>query len=461
MKKLKEIVDLLAPVLKFDVVYTASLTESGGMVLFMVKKNGKKMLAAIKKKKDTASDMEKFEGEMCVCGEYDVKMCPLVPGNASVLREVCPWTCPSPVGKNSAFGLGDRLGNATPGHIRAVSKFDIVPVFAQQSVREMSRTGRISQQVMDDVTWAVFREHYTGLFGADADHLKMEEDIRKGFEAGFTMFTIDPSEHINNLAETLSSKYLPAIRYVVRMYQYLSNLEGSREFDFEVSVDETELPTSPRAHLFIITQLVKNGVKITGLAPRFTGEFQKAIDYIGDVGKFTEELKQHVIIAKEFGGYKISIHSGSDKFSIFPAVGEVAGGLFHEKTAGTSYVEAIRVIAGKSPELYREIHKFALTKFEDDRASYHVTTDLSIIPDVDKLADSELEKLLNENNCRQLIHITYGSVLQERDESGKFRFRGRIMEVLDINEKEYFKVLDEHFSRHMRCLGLKKKTPDF
>ncbi len=501
MGELKEIVDVLEPVLKFDRFYQSSLTEAGGIVLFMIRKNGKKLLVAVKK--NAASDMERFEGEMCVYGEYDVKICPLTPGNASILREMCPFIVPSPVGKNSAFGLGDRLGNATPGHIRAVSKFDVVPVFAQQSVREMSRTERTPQQVMDDVTWAVFREHYTGLFGADADHLKTEKDIRKGFEAGFTMFTTDPSDHINNLADTLSIgkleeafndlfenngekqglmdtylkgkfplqmsfseeevkreavKYLPAIRHVLRMYEYLLNLEGSREFDFEVSVDETELPTSPRAHLFIITQLSKNGVKITGLAPRFAGEFQKAIDYIGDVGKFKEELRQHVVIAGEFGSYKISIHSGSDKFSIFPVVGEVAEGLFHEKTAGTSYVEAMRVIAEKAPELYREIHKFGLRRFKEDRASYHVTTDLSVIPDVDKLADSELVKLLNENNSRQLIHITYGSVLQAKDENDKFRFRGRIMEVLDINEEEYFKVLDEHFSRHMKCLGLKEKT---
>ena len=128
MEELKEIVDVVEPVLKFDGFYQSSLMEAGGIVLFMIKKNGKKLLVAVKK--EAASDMERFEGEMCVCGEYDVKICPLTPGNASILREMCPFIVPSPVGKTSAFGLGDRLGNATPGHIRAVSKFEVVPVFA-------------------------------------------------------------------------------------------------------------------------------------------------------------------------------------------------------------------------------------------------------------------------------------------------------------------------------------------
>jgi hypothetical protein len=377
-----------------------------------------------------------------------------------------------------------------------------VPVFAQQSVREMSRTGSTPRQVMDYATWAIFQEHYTGTFGADADHLKTDDDIKETFEAGFTMFTIDTSDYINDKAARLSPeqleeafaclfdsddekrefmdaylhcefplqisfsveeikrkacKYLPALRRIIKMHQYLSQLRGKRQFDFEVSIDETDVPTSPKDHLFIITQLVNHGVEITGLAPRFTGEFQKAIDYIGNTEKFAEELKQHAAIAKQFGDYKISIHSGSDKFSIFPIVGKVTKGLFHEKTAGTSYLEAIRVIARKAPALYRRIHKFALTRFEKDRASYHVTTNLAAIPDVDSLTDNELEKLLDDNDARQLIHITYGSVLQAKDENGKPLFRKRIMEVLDENEEEYFEFLDKHISRHMKCLGLREK----
>jgi hypothetical protein len=448
------------------------------------------------------SNIRKFEGEEIAHQGYVVKTCPLNSANAASLRELCPSTKPVPIGSKTAFGLGDRLGNATPGHIRAVRKFEVVPVFAQQSVREMSRTGSTPRQVMDHATWAIFQEHYTGTFGADADHLKTEDDIKETSEAGFTMFTIDTSDYINDEAVRLSPeqleetfarlfdsddekqefmdaylhcefplqisfseeeikrkacKYLPALRRIIKMHQYLSQLRGKLRFDFEVSIDETDVPTSPKDHLFIVTQLANHGVEITGLAPRFTGEFQKAIDYIGDTEKFAEELKRHAAIAKQFGDYKISIHSGSDKFSIFPIVGKVTKGLFHEKTAGTSYLEAIRVIAKNAPAFYRRIHKFALTRFEKDRASYHVTTNLAAIPDVDSLTDDELEKLMDDNDARQLIHITYGSVLQAKDENGKSLFRKGIMEVLDENEEEYFELLDKHISRHMKCLGLGEK----
>ncbi len=522
MKKLREVVDKLNPILKPDKFYPASLTETDGTVLFLIKRDGKKLLVIAVPETGDRSNIRKFEGEEIAHQGYVVKTCPLNSANAASLRELCPFTKPVPIGLKTAFGLGDRLGNATPGHIRAVRKFEVVPVFAQQSVREMSRTGSTPRQVMDHATWAIFQEHYTGTFGADADHLKTEDDIKETSEAGFTMFTIDTSDYINDEAVRLSPeqleetfarrfdsddekqkfmdaylhcefplqisfseeeikrkacKYLPALRRIIKMHQYLSQIHphlspppsrgrikeggdklgGKRRFDFEVSIDETDVPTSPKDHLFIVTQLVNHGVEITGLAPRFTGEFQKAIDYIGNKEKFAEELKRHAAIAKQFGGYKISIHSGSDKFSIFPIVGKVTKGLFHEKTAGTSYLEAIRVIAKNAPALYRRIHEFALTRFEKDRASYHVTTNLAAIPDVDSLTDDELEKLLDDNDVRQLIHITYGSVLQAKDENGKSLFRKGIMEVLDENEEEYFELLDKHISRHMKCLGLEEK----
>jgi hypothetical protein len=502
MKELRKVADKLNPILKPDKLYPASLTEMDGAVLFLIKRDGKKLLVAAAAENGDKANIGKFEGEEITHQGYAVKTCPLNSANAASLRELCPFLKPVAIGSKTAFGLGDRLGNATPGHIRAVRKFEVVPVFAQQSVREMSRTGSTPRQVMDYAAWAVFQEHYTSTFGADADHLKTEGDIKETSEAGFTMFTIDTSDYINDDAVRLAPeqleeafsrlfssddekqefmdaylhsefplqisfseeeikreacKYLSALRRIIELYRYLSQLRGKCRFDFEVSIDETDVPTSPKDHLFIVTQLSNHGVGITGLAPRFTGEFQKAIDYIGDTEKFAEELKQHTAIAKQFGNYKISIHSGSDKFSIFPIVGEVTKGLFHEKTAGTSYLEAIRVIAGNAPALYRRIHKFALTRFEKDRASYHVTTNLAAIPGVDSLPDDELKKLMDDNDARQLIHITYGSVLQAKDENGKSLFRERIMKILDENEDEYFELLDKHISRHMRCLGLREK----
>ncbi len=499
-----EIDKTFRPLLKFDKFYPDSLTEREGTILFLIKKGGKKLLVIAEARDTVKSDIEKFEGEEYACEDYQVKVCPLTSPNAASLRKLCPFTRPVAVGNKTGFGLGDRLGNATPGHVRAASKFNVVPVFAQQSIREMTRTGRTPQQVMDEAAWGIFQEHYTRPFGADADHLKTTEDIETCFKAGFTMFTVDPSDHINNQADGMSVeelesafeglfddrkqkefllntylgrtfeseglqssfkdeeikrasvKYLQAIKQVIKMYKHLSQLHGEKPFDFEVSIDETDLPTLTSDHFFIITQLKEQGVKVTSLAPRFVGEFQKAIDYIGDIQKFTSVLEQHTAIARQYGNYKLSIHSGSDKFSIFGVVGRVTQGLFHEKTAGTSYLEAIRTVARKVPDFYRQIHKFALSRFEQDRVSYHVTTDLKAIPDVDQIADEELEELFDEDNTRQLIHITYGSVLQAKDENDQYIFRDRLMQILDKNEEEYFGLLERHISRHMESLGLGK-----
>lgn len=207
--------NIFGPALRFDKFYPASLTEAAGAILFMVKKGGKKLLVVAEKEPDSSdtettdrdkcnkqgskkiSPLEKFEGEDYTCQDYQAKVCPLTSPNAASLREVCPFTRPVPIGTRTGFGLGDRLGNATPGHVRAVNKYDVVPVFAQQSIGEMTRTGRTPQQVMDEATWGVFQKHYTGPFEADADHLKTIEDIEACFKAGFTMFTVDPSDYIN------------------------------------------------------------------------------------------------------------------------------------------------------------------------------------------------------------------------------------------------------------------------
>ena len=235
------------------------------------------------------------------------------------------------------------------------------------------------------------------------------------------------------------------------MFKFLKESK-KEEFDFEVSVDETSTPTSPLAHIFIVEELRRRDVEFTNLALRFVGDWQKAIDYIGDLNLLDRELHLHGEIARKFGGYKLSLHSGSDKFSVYPLFYKNTEGLFHVKTAGTSYLEEIKVIAMKDPKLYREIHKFALTVFERDRASYHVTTDLSKIPNIDELSDDELMNLFNDPNSRQLIHITYGSVLNAKDEDGNYRFKDRIFRILFKNEEEHYHLLSEHIGKHLKLL---------
>lgn len=499
------VIDYFKEHLDFAKYYEKSLTVAGNAYLFMAKKSsGEKSLVAVLKKKSDSAVFERFTGSEALFGDYAVKVCPLTPENASALRESCPFTKPSAAGAKTAFGFGDRLGNSTPGHARAAAEFSVFPVFAQQSVREMSRTGKTPSEVLDDAAWGVFQENYRKGYGADADHLKTVEDLRAAVKAGFTMFTVDPSEHISDNADEMKRdeldsrfdslfenqkqkknlldfylnysfeklsitfsytdikreavKYLPAVRHACFLYDELAGMKGGAPFDFEVSIDETSKPTTEKSHIFIITRLLESGVHITSLAPRFPGEFQKGIDYRGDAEELKRALKNHRTISMENGNYKLSIHSGSDKFSIFPLIGKITHKKFHGKTAGTSYIEAVRVAARKSPKLYRQIHEFALEKFEEDRHSYQVTTDLSKIPELSFVPDEGLEELLDSDDCRQLIHITYGSVLQVKDSGGNYLFRDRLMGVLDRNEEDYYEALRKHFVKHLQEFGLKRKT---
>jgi len=490
-------------------IYERSARKNGGEIFLLKRvRRGRRLLVF---SADGGEPGKGFAGEISqedIEGNtVKIKVCGATEDNAKRLREVFPFTKPRPLGLKTSFGMGDRMGIATPGHVRATRGFNIFPIYAQQSIREMERTGRTPENVMDDACWAVFQEGWTRSFGADADHLKTEKDVRDTAAAGFTFFTIDPSDHLNFAADSLSGselgaafdalfsdseiksflierysepfmlrdpesgateqfkydsdelrriavKFLPAVRHTVRMYRLLLEIFiDADRFDFEMSVDETPAPTTPKEHLFVAVELKRAGVPVQSLAPRYTGEFQKGIDFIGDRDEFKQGLESHALIARCMGPYKLSIHSGSDKFSIFPIVGKTTRGLYHEKTAGTSYLAAIRVVARRNPSLYREIHEFALERFETDRASYHVTTKLDMIPNVNNIADDHLEYLFDSIDARQLIHITYGSVLTYRNEEGSLVFYDRIMDTLDEYEEEHYSELEAHFRRHMESLG--------
>jgi hypothetical protein len=162
------------------------------------------------------------------------------------------------------------------------------------------------------------------------------------------------------------------------------------------------------------------------------------------------------MIAKDYGNYKISIHSGSDKFSVFPSMGELAGEGLHLKTAGTSWLEAMRLVARRSPSLYREMHQYALSIFYEATKLYHVTTDLGKIPSLDRQKDRNLPKFLDQEDSRQLIHLTYGYLLNARNKDGQYLFRERFFRTLTDFEEEYWALLEKHIGRHLTSLGLKK-----
>ena len=384
----------------------------------------------------------------------------------------------TPLSLTPSFGFGDRLGLATPGHIAAVRGTKFAPVFAQQSVRENARTGRTPQQVMDDARRAVEAAKWEAPWGADADHLKTVGDIPPFIEAGYTFFTVDPGKHVDNAADTdpvdvlknkvaglnreeLSvlylnqngnqtwgrfeaeslmravAKYGRAIQHAVAMFKRLTEMKDA--FDFEVSVDETDSPTTPLEHYFIANELTRQGVKFTSLAPRFIGRFEKGVDYIGNLNALDAELAKHAAVTSHFGTYKLSLHSGSDKFSVYPLIARHWGERIHVKTAGTSYLEALRTFAIYEPDLFLKIYSLGRECYETDRRSYHVSAQLEMLP-----STRDLPALLNDFHAREVLHVTFGSALA--------KFGAEIRSALGNHADAYNTGLQLHFEKHLLLL---------
>lgn len=448
--------------------------------------------AALKKEEDPADERryvypQSVHEDVCIARENgrDVLVVagearPLDHAAAEYLRERFPFTKPTPVlRRERTVGVGDRLGIAGPGHLRVFEAYDATPVLAQQSMRELTLTHRTYEDVLDCATFAVFREDFRHGFGADGDHLKKPEEVAYALRLGYTMITLDCSEHIRGdggsaaVSDEMRARYLQktfdvgegvtlaftpeelgsilhiygeAIDFAVSIWEEFF-VRGGAQADFEISIDETETPTTPLQHFFVANELIRRGVRPATLAPRFCGQFQKGIDYIGDLKRFDEEMAVHAVLARHFG-YKLSIHSGSDKFSVFPSIGRHTHGVFHVKTAGTNWLEAMRVVAQKDPALYRQVHAYGLAAFPEATRYYHVTTNLQNIPALDTLDDAQLPALFDNNDARQLIHITYGLILDHGD------FKERLYALWSRHAEAYAQALERHIGRHVRELGV-------
>jgi tagaturonate epimerase len=472
--------------------------ENGCSYHYLKKESEKKLLVAAS---DEASLPDGFTGDKHLHPGRHYLVCDLSPANAAALRSALPLTKPATVGSRNSFGFGDRLGDAGAAHLRSLGDSGFMPVIAQQSIRELDRTRRSAQEVMDAATWAVLQEGYTGGFGADADHLKTFADIDRMMEAGFTMYTIDPSDHVDNrvvemdenaLQKAFSElpweklndtpdaflkryedvtfplnyditlqvsrqaalqaavKYGRVILHTLEMYRYLKATYAQFDSEIELSVDETPHPTTPEEHLIIASELKRLDVELVSLAPRFCGDFEKGIDFKGDIEEFKREYLLHQAIAASYGGYKLSVHSGSDKFQVYDAIGKLGVGTVHVKTAGTSYLEALRAIALTDPGLLREIFAFSLDRFETDRKTYHISADVNKLADPDSYSDDDLPGLLDNNHARQVFHVTFGSVLTEQTPGDSFTYRDRLMKVLSENDKVYEDCLYRHFRKHIQ-----------
>jgi hypothetical protein len=450
--------------------------------------------------------LRQFSGEHeAFSGNYVLFVGPADRANGRSLRSALPWLQPVPLALATSAGFGDRLGLATPGHVQALRAAasragrGLAPIFAQQSVREMARTNRSPDDVMADATWGAFEAGWRQPIGADADHLKTPADIDACAAAGFSFFTFDPGDHVDSAAdsdspgevrrkvadlpwadlestpedlrrryaslaadveggrirlseeavERAAAKYGRAIAHVAKMYRHLA--AKGVPYEVEVSVDETETPTTHGEHYYFASELKRLGVKWVSLAPRYVGRFEKGVDYIGDLDALRADLAGHAAIARALGPYKLSLHSGSDKFSVYPLIVEAARGRsdsgrsgsggVHLKTAGTSYLEALRAIARVEPALFRAIAALGLERYPTDRATYHVSAEASRVPALSTLADEALPGLLDLFDARQVLHVTFGSALAQ--------FGPDLKAALRAHEAEHYAALERHFIRHL------------
>ncbi|PIP16513.1 MAG: hypothetical protein COX46_01760 [bacterium (Candidatus Ratteibacteria) CG23_combo_of_CG06-09_8_20_14_all_48_7] len=463
--------------------YPESFQQRDSASFLMVRDEQQKYLAVL------GEGSKRFEGTAL---SDNLRLCPLNGRNAALIREIFPELKPGPASKKISFGFGDRLGLATPAHIKSLGNRPVFPVFAQQSVRENNRTKRTFQNIVDDAFWGCFQAGYIGPFGADADHLKEISQIKEAISAGYSMFTIDLSDYLNpppplsspargedslttslplegggvgggdmenffkDKEYTIAGKsyrfslpeirrlivtFVPGLNFAMECYQTLK--ASLPAVDFEVSVDETKQTTTPLSHIFVVEYLRRNGVSFTSLAPKFPGEFEKAIDYKGDLAEFAEGFRQHTEICRFFGGYRLSVHSGSDKFAVYPIIRKISDA-FHIKTAGTSWLQAVKTLALRTPSFYRRIHQCALNNISQDRIGYSVNLNLNKIPALENIEDEDLVTLFSLPDCRQLLHITYGSVLAQ--------FQPEIFSGLHQYEEDHYQLITEHLNKHLDVL---------
>ncbi len=400
--------------------------------------------------------------------------------------------------ENFSFGIGDRFGKEGKAQLRAIQEinrlgFPVDPVW-NKSNREHELVGTTQQSVREEAVEAVKANGWAGNYFVDADHITMENVDR--FIDFSDFFTIDVAGSIGKAADAklkadflkrtfttgisgfseeadkydlsgFASTYLSAIHEVRRLHEYITAKKP--DAIIEVSMDEVPVAQSPLDLYFILKELKHLDIQPHTIAPKFTGLFPKGVDYEGDTEGFANEFGQDIKILKlvreqfEFEhDIKLSIHSGSDKFSIYPIIRDIIlknrSGI-HVKTAGTTWLEEVIGLArggGEGLRLAKEIYCQGISRYDEMAAPYlsvlHI--DQKKLPPPKEVLtwnSARLAKtLIHDQSCReynphfrQLIHISYKVAASMGKE---------FMDALDhyrepIEEQVYTNLFDRHLSR--------------
>jgi hypothetical protein len=407
-----------------------------------------------------------------------------------------------------SIGIGDRFGMEGRAQLRALKMAlkegaEVIPVW-NKSNREHTLIGTEPSSARAAAEKAVRDEGWRRRYFVDADHVGLKTVDR--FLGACDFFTLDvadfigksvPDDEIKRFVDSMMPKvgklrhpdlsgevtitapeihsfarrYLFALHEAGRIYAYVKKQKGQKAFVTEVSVDEALEPqTSAELYLFL-AGLAEEGVAVQTVAPKFSGKFLKGIDYVGDVASFLKEFKSDlavVVLAKTSfplpADLKLSVHSGSDKFSLYPGIHSLVAKSksgIHLKTAGTTWLEEVTGLAtdAKGLTLAKKIYARAYDRLEELRKPYETVVEIeqSNLPKPTAVAgwsSAEFISALSHDrsnprfnrDLRQLVHIGFRIAAEMGDD-----FREELMRSRSAIEKN---VTDNLFLRHIRPLFL-------
>ena len=403
------------------------------------------------------------------------------------------------------IGVGDRFAHQANAQLQACVKLakngiDVIPVW-NKSNREHSFIGSEPQSVFDSAQAAVEALGWERGWHVDADHINMgtvdkyldcsdfftidvADSIGQAPEGGAVEMFLEkhpelvgsvsiegidePIEITREYVEEVAGKYLSAVAEAAKIYRHIESKKD--EFIAEVSMDETDAPQTPPELLIILAALADEGVQLQTIAPKFTGRFNKGVDYVGDLAQFEKEFNDDLaVIAHAIAKYglpenlKLSVHSGSDKFSIYPIIGNAirrTGAGVHVKTAGTTWLEELIGLAesgGEGLALSKEIYANALENVDAMCEPYASVIDIDSakLPAVDEVNDWSGDQYANalrhvqehpefNQHFRQLLHIAFKLAAKEG---------ARYTDLLKANAEVVGKNVTENlYDRHFKRL---------
>jgi hypothetical protein len=402
------------------------------------------------------------------------------------------------------IGTGDRFAHQAKAQLQACVQLaendgiDIIPVW-NKSNREHSFIGSEPQSVYDAAKAAVEALNWDKGWHVDADHINLGTVDR--FISSSDFFTIDVADSIGKAPEdgaidafldkhleligelnipgidepftttresvaATAENYLAAAKEASEIYQHIQSKKG--DFIAEVSMDETDSPQTPPELLIILAALADENIPLQTIAPKFTGRFNKGVDYVGDLAQFEKEFNDDLaVIAHAIKAYnlpanlKLSVHSGSDKFSIYPIIGKAirkTGAGIHLKTAGTTWLEELIGLAeagGDGLELSKEIYATAFEQSEALCGPYATVIDIdpSQLPTPETVNGWTSDQYVNalrhipdhpeyNQHFRQLLHIAFKLAAKQGN---------RYTDLLKANEAIVAKNVTENlYDRHLK-----------